>query len=73
MILRRGLHKLVKQRVVVHTKDDRSIRGVLIGVYSDALALAHPEYLQEAQPEGLPGEAVVPQANVSWLQIPGDA
>ena len=63
----RGLRRLVGERVVVHTKDDRSMRGVLMGVYKDCYVLGHVEYLDEAAATPLPGSATVPTVNVSWI------
>lgn len=71
MTSRNGLKRLVRQRVVVHTRDERSIRGVLLEIYRDCVVLAEPEYLQEAKPAELKGNAVIPTENVAWLQILG--
>lgn len=64
---RRHLERLRGERVVLQTKDDRSLRGVLVGVHKDCLALAHFTYLDEANPVDLPGEATVLYENVSWV------
>lgn len=73
--MRRGVRRLVRARVVVHTKDDRSLRGVLAAEHADCLVLAQPEWLGEAMPERMPGEVVVLLSNVSWIQVlpAGDA
>jgi small nuclear ribonucleoprotein (snRNP)-like protein len=63
----RYLKKLRGERVVLQTKDDRSIRGVLTDVYADCVAVTHAEYLEEAQATALPGEAVVLRGNLSWI------
>lgn len=70
----RGLKRLRGERVVLQTKDDRSLRGVLVGVYSDCVTIGHFEYLGEANPVDLPGEATVLHANLSWIHKlgPGD-
>lgn len=69
--MRRGLTRLRGTRVVLQTKDDRSLRGVLVGVYRDCVVLAHFEYLNEAKPTDLPGEATVLFENLSWVhQLP---
>jgi small nuclear ribonucleoprotein (snRNP)-like protein len=70
----RGVHALVGERVVLQTKDDRSIRGVLTGCYRDCVAVSHVEYLDEAKPAELPGEALVRFDNLSWIHKlgPGD-
>lgn len=64
---RRGFRRLVGERVVVQTKDDRSLRGVLVGAYRDCLVVGHFEYLDEAQVTELPGEATVRFDNLSWV------
>lgn len=67
----RGLQRLVKERVVVHTNrpDDQSIRGVCEHVARDCVVLTAPEWLESAQPEPAPGRAVVLKRNVSSIQI----
>lgn len=64
-----GVRRLERRRVVIHTKDDRSIRGVLTKNYRDCLVLAQAEYLHEAKPTELEGDAVILRDNVSWLQV----
>lgn len=64
---RHGLHRLVGERVVVQTRDDRSLRGVLVAVYRDCVVVGHFEYLNEAQVAELPGEATVRFDNLSWV------
>jgi Tfp pilus assembly protein PilV len=66
---RHGLAGLTRQEVVVQTKDDRAIRGMLKAHYSQAVVLAQPRYLDEVQPVDLEGEVVVDRANISWLQV----
>lgn len=68
---KRFLRRHLGHRVVIHTKDDQSIRGVLTGVYSDVLVLEAPEYLGEAQPSDLDGRAAVPNSNFAWAQLLG--
>ena len=65
--MRSGLKRLRGQRVVLQTKDERSLRGVLMGVYKDCVVLGHFEYLDEAKPTDLPGEATVLLDNLSWV------
>jgi hypothetical protein len=65
--MRKGFRRLVGERVVVQTKDDRSLRGVLVGAYADCLVVGHFEYLNEAQAAELPGEATVRFDNLSWV------
>ncbi len=63
-----ALRKLTRETAVVHTKDGQSFRGVVIGVYHDALVLAHTSALLEAGEQALSGETLVPIANVSFVQ-----
>lgn len=65
--MRSGLKRLTGERVVLMTRDDRSLQGVLIGVYKDSLVLGHFRYLDEANPVDLPGEALVRFDNLSWV------
>ena len=63
----RGVRRLIGERVVLQTRDDRSLRGVLTGVYADCVVISHFEYLDEANPTGLPGDATVLVGNLSWI------
>lgn len=69
MTIGSGIRKLRRRTVVVHTRDDQSIRGVLTEAYHDCLVLAEPRYLGEAKAEEIKGSAVVPRENVAWLQV----
>jgi hypothetical protein len=68
------LRALVGERVVLQTRDDRSLRGVLAGSYPSCVVIGHFEYLEEANPVDLPGEATVLHSNLSWIHKlgPGD-
>ena len=68
---RRALTRAVGERVVVHTKDDRTLDGVLAGVYRDVLVLAHATLLQPGESPDIPlgGETLVPAPNVSLVQL----
>jgi hypothetical protein len=70
----RGLRGLVGERVVLQTKDDRSLRGVLVAEHRQCVAIGHFQYLEEANPVDLPGEATVLFENLSWIHKlgPGD-
>lgn len=54
--------------MVAHTTDDRSIEGVLARVHRDIAVIDAPKDLDRA-PEGLPGQAAIELANVSWWQV----
>ena len=64
---RRGVRRLRGDRVVVHSRDGRSLRGVLADTFADCVIISGVEYLDEANPVGLPGQAVVLLENVSWI------
>lgn len=64
---RRGLKRLEGERVVLQTKDNRSLRGVLVAAHKDSAQIASVEYLDEAKSTDLPGEALVLFENLSWV------
>lgn len=66
--MRGALKRRLSHRVVVHTKDDKSIRGVLVADHVDAITIATPEYLHEASGTDLPGDVLVLKQNVSFIQ-----
>jgi hypothetical protein len=57
------------ETVVVHTRDDASIRGLLVAVHSDVYVLRHAAYLN---PDGskvvVDGEVLIPVTRVAFLQ-----
>jgi small nuclear ribonucleoprotein (snRNP)-like protein len=63
------LKQLEAETVVVHTRDDASIRGVLTAVHSDVYVLRHAAYLN---PDGskviADGEVLIPVNRVAFLQ-----
>lgn len=67
----RGLRRYRRDRVVVNTKDDQSLRGVLVEVHKDCLVLADAEYLPTADGEPTPidGRPLILTANVAWIQV----
>ena len=71
---RHGIQRLRGERVVLQTRDDRSLRGVLVASYADCVVIGHFQYLGEANPVDLPGEATVLRENLSWIHKlgPGD-
>lgn len=65
----RWLNRQLTNTVVVHTTAKESIRGVLVGVYSDCVVIAHAYYLHaESAPTEIDGEAIVPRERVAWVQ-----
>ncbi len=67
-MFKRGIAALSRETVVLHTKDGQSFRGVVIGVHTDAIVLAHTTVLYEMGEEQLPNDVLIPRTNVSWLQ-----
>lgn len=68
--MRRYLSKLVKASVVAHTRDGRSVAGVLLGVYRDTLVLGHAAYLlDDGRREPLEGDLAIPRDNLAFLQV----
>lgn len=60
---------LVKKTVVVHTKDERTIRGVLHGRYADRWVLMDAVVMTTAASEQpLGGLQHVPVANIAFAQ-----
>lgn len=55
---------------VVAQMDGRAIRGVLVGVYRDAYALHHAEYVNPEGPDmPIEGEVVLPREQVRYLTV----
>lgn len=65
-----GIRKITRTTVVAHTKDGRSIRGVLVGVHRDSISLASAAMLQDADldPFPLDGDVLIPRDNVAFIQ-----
>lgn len=60
--------RLRHERVVVNTKDDQALRGIVVADTAKWIVLTNPETVQPQGPQGLPGDLWVPQANVSTVQ-----
>lgn len=65
----RGLRRLQRKSVVLHTGDGQSFRGVLLDTYRDSLVLVEAEHLDGDVRVELAGHVVIPRRNVSWLQV----
>lgn len=62
---------LVAQTVVIQTRDDQTIRGVLVAEHVDRLYLEQAVYVESPkQQSSIGGLTIVPRANVAWMQIP---
>ncbi len=60
------LKDLTAETVVVHTRDDASIRGVLLAVHSDVYVLRHAAYLNpDGSKVAIDGEVLVPASRVA--------
>jgi len=60
---------LVKKTVVVHTKDERTIRGVLFAEYADRWTLTEAVVMTStASEQALGGLQHIPVSNVSFAQ-----
>lgn len=69
MFGRSALRRLSRETAVVHTSDGQSFRGVVIGVYSDSIVIAHARaLLGEGASEELAGEVLIPLENISFIQ-----
>ncbi len=64
---RRYLKTLVGKQIVVNTKDDQSIRGVLTVVADDVLVLEAAELLGKDVVQ-IAGRVDVPRDNYAWSQ-----
>lgn len=61
---------LEAKRAILHVKGEHSIEGVLTGIYSDCVVLAHARYLLNATDiQPLDGEQVIPRANIEWVEV----
>ena len=68
----RWLNRLVRDTIVVHTTTGASLRGVLVGVYSDCVVLSHGTFLGGDTNETVDGNVVIPRDKVGWIQrLPG--
>lgn len=71
---RRGkLLELARRRVIVHTDDEGSIRGIVEDVAEDCYVLSNPEYLDHRGANALGGPAYVDRRRVVWVQIAREA
>jgi small nuclear ribonucleoprotein (snRNP)-like protein len=63
------LSDLEAETVIVHTKDDRSIRGVMVAAHSDAIVLRQAAYLMdESTTVSADGEIGIPRENIAFYQ-----
>lgn len=64
-----------RHRVVVHTKDDKSIEGILYRVYPGGIVLRAARLLTVENREGIPlkNEIIVERSNVSFIEAFSEA
>jgi len=59
---------LASKTVVVHTRDEQSIRGLLVAQHADRLSLRSAVYLHGSGDQPVEGLAHVPTSSISWMQ-----
>ena len=63
------LKTLTAETVVLHTRDDASIRGLLVAVHSDVYVLRHAAYLNtDGSRVAIDGEVLLPVSRVAFIQ-----
>lgn len=68
------IDSLERHTVVIHTNDEKSIRGVLMAARPDGFLLERADMLLSASEVAAIGAVVVPRASVSFIQrLAGDA
>jgi hypothetical protein len=65
------LSRVLKKRIVVHTRDDKSIQGVLMEQLADGVILRAALLLRDgsAPPTPMAGETWIPRENVAFAQL----
>lgn len=64
---RSGLGRLMRTSVVAHL-DGQSIRGVVVGLYRDAVVMEHARLLTAQGDVEMSGTITIPRANVRYVQ-----
>lgn len=67
------LKSITAETVVVTTTTDATLRGILVGIYADALVLRNVTYLNNADSVPFDGEVAVPREKVAFIQKTGAA
>lgn len=71
---RRILSQKIGHDVICHLRDGRSLTGILVGVYPDAVALRHGQALMDSGDRvELAGDVVIPSRSLSWMQVDVDS
>jgi hypothetical protein len=59
-----------RRKVIVNTKDDRALRGLLWERNHEYLLLKSAELLEgDARPIPMDGDVIIYKSDVSWLQV----
>jgi aromatic ring hydroxylase len=64
------LEAVTGRSVLVHTKDDRTIEGVIVLEAEDGIVLRGCKLHGQGAPVGMAGDVYVPAANVTLVQLP---
>lgn len=62
------INNLRAHTVVVHTTAGSSLRGVMVGTYTDSVVLSHVEFLAGDTTTTIDGDAVIPRDKIAWIQ-----
>lgn len=65
-----GVQLQTRRTVIVNTRDDQALKGVLVRGYRDSVELSGVSALAPDGATPVPGRVLVPRANVSTIQLP---
>lgn len=68
--MRTWLEELTLRTVIVHTRTDRSFKGVLAAVHADGLVLRDAQLVGESE-DVLDGSIFILRPNVDFMQVLG--
>jgi hypothetical protein len=66
-----GFDRALKEKVLVHTGEQETFEGVLVGNFKDSIELATPALLDGDRRERLKGTIVLPRETVWFVQRVG--
>lgn len=69
MSRRTWLDKQTSRTVIVQLTTGVSLRGIVVGVYRDCVALHQAAYLGDGAMTMVDGEVIVPRERVAWVQV----
>jgi hypothetical protein len=64
----RGMAAHLGHEVLVHTKDEHSVRGIVAAVYADSYALERVSVYEGTTAKPVPGGYLIYEANTSLVQ-----